>query len=192
MRRKLSLQAMIEISIFTALAMLIDFFPSIKPIPSISISLSMVPVFIIAFRWGFLASFVSGFLWGILQIALGNAWILTPAQAFIEYFVAFAFIGFAGFFAGLVQRNLRKDLRMRAYIWIVTGTLVGGAARYFWNFLAGIIFFKKYAIESGKTPVIFSLVTNGTAFFFSSIGCAVVLILLVAKAPQLITSVNRK
>jgi len=190
MGKKLSLQAMTEVSIFTALAMLLDFLPSIKPIPSISISLAMVPIFIIAFRWGFLASFVAGFLWGILQIVLGVAWILTPTQAFIEYFIAFAFIGFAGLFAGLVKRNLQQNLKTRASLWIVIGVFVGGAARYFWHFIAGVIFFKNYAIEAGKSPFIFSFLTNGTSFFFASIGCAIVLILLIAKAPRLITSAS--
>src|SRR5699024_310516 len=106
---------------------------SSKPISSIATSLAMVPIFIIAFRWGFLASFVAGFLWGILQIVLGVAWILTPTQAFIEYFIAFAFIGFAGLFAGLVKRNLQQNLKTRASLWIVIGVFVGGAARYFWH-----------------------------------------------------------
>src|SRR5699024_2835495 len=156
MGKKLSLQAMIEVSIFTALAMLLDFLPSIKPIPSISISLAMVPIFIIAFRWGFLASFVAGFLWGILQIVLGVACILMESYAFIEYFIAFAFIRFAGLFAGLVIRNLQQNLKTRASLWIVIGVFVGGAARYFWHFIAGVIFFKNYAIEAGKSPFIFS------------------------------------
>jgi thiamine transporter len=187
-RKILSLQAMIEVSIFAALAMLLDFLPSIKPIPSISISLAMVPIFIIAFRWGFFAGFVSGFLWGILQIALGDAWILTPMQAFIEYFIAFAFIGFAGLFTGIIKRNLQRNDKSRASLWIAAGIFVGGAARYFWHFIAGVIFFKNYAIEAGKSPFIFSLLANGTSFLFASIGCAVVTILLIAKAPRLVTS----
>lgn len=191
MIKKLSLQGMIEVAIFAALAMLLDFLPSLKFTPSISISVAMVPIFIIAFRWGFFASFVSGFLWGILQIAVGNAWILTPMQAFIEYFIAFAFIGFAGLFARLVRRNLKANLKGRALTWIVIGVFIGSAARYFWHFVAGVIFFKSYAIDAGKSPYIFSLIANGTTCFFSAIGCAIVLVLLIAKAPQLITSANR-
>lgn len=186
--KKLSLQAMIEVAIFAALAILLDFVPSLQFTPSISISFSMVPIFIIAFRWGFFASFISGFLWGILQIALGEAWILTPTQAFIEYFVAFAFIGFAGLFSGLVNKNLKAKSKGRALLWVVIGIFVGSAARYFWHFVAGVIFFKSYAIEAGKSPFIFSLIANGTTFFFSSIACAVVLVLLINKAPRLVTS----
>lgn len=184
----MNLQTLIEIAISASLAMLLDFLPSIKFSPSISISFAMVPIFIIAFRRGFIASFMSGFLWGLLQIALGEAWILTPTQAFIEYFVAFSFIGFAGLFLKPIQKNLNAKLNSRAFIWVTLAVFVGGAARYFWHFLAGVIFFKSYAYQAGKAPVIFSLTMNGITFFFSSLACAIVLILLLSKGPQLVTS----
>src|SRR5699024_12191266 len=79
--KRFKLQTIIEIAIFAALAMILDFLPSIKFGPSISISFAMVPIFIVAFRWGFIASTISGFIWGILQIATGDAWILTPMRS---------------------------------------------------------------------------------------------------------------
>lgn len=191
MRKRLRLQTMIEVAIFAAFAMLLDFLPSIKPIPSISISVAMVPIFIVAFRWGFLASVLSGFLWGILQIALGDAWILTPTQAFIEYFIAFAFIGFAGLFMGPIQKSFREHRKKRAIFWMVVAIFVGSAARYFWHFVAGVVFFKSFGIDSSVSPVMFSLFANGTSFFFAASGCLVVLVLLTVKAPQLITSAKK-
>lgn len=59
MKKTFNLQTLLEIAIFGALAMLLDLIPSIKPHPSISISFAMVPIFIIAFRWGVRASFAS-------------------------------------------------------------------------------------------------------------------------------------
>lgn len=188
--RKFHLQTLIEIAIFASLAMLLDFLPSLKFGPSISISFAMVPIFIIAFRWGFLASIASGFLWGVLQIILGDAWILTPTQAFIEYFVAFACIGFAGLFINPIKQNLRSNNSGKALVWIGIAVFVGGFARYFWHFIAGVIFFKNYAYEAGKTPIMYSLIMNGITYFFTSLACAIVLILLLSKAPQLITSVR--
>ncbi len=172
--------------------MLLDFLPSIKFGPSISISFAMVPIFIIAFRWGFVASVLSGFLWGLLQVTLGDAWILTPLQAFIEYFVAFAFVGFAGIFSKSIQNNLQAKSKIRAICWITLAVFIGGVARYFWHFLAGVIFFKNYAYEAGKGPIIYSLTMNGITFFFSSLACAIVLILMLSRAPQLVTSGRRQ
>ena len=109
--KRFDLETLLEIAIFAGFAMVIDLFPSFKPNPSISISFAMVPIFIIAFRRGFLAATISGFLWGVLQIATGDAWILTPTQAFIEYFIAFTCIGFAGLFSSIIKSSL-KDKKM--------------------------------------------------------------------------------
>src|SRR5690625_998678 len=115
MKKTFNLQTLLEIAIFGALAMLLDLIPSINPHPSISISFAMVPIFIIAFRWGVRASFASGFIWGILQIVLGDAWILTPLQAFIEYFIAFAFVGFAGLFMNRSEEHT-SELQSRGHL----------------------------------------------------------------------------
>ncbi|MEW9674782.1 energy-coupled thiamine transporter ThiT [Lentibacillus sp. L22] len=189
--RKLSLQTLIEVAILAAFAMVLDLLPSLRFGPSISISFAMIPIFIVAFRWGFVAASLSGFLWGLLQIALGQAWILTPTQAFIEYFIAFACIGFAGLFYHQVKGNLQKGHKGHALLWMTIAIFVGGATRYFWHFVAGVIFFKKYAIEAGKSPFIYSLVTNGITYIAVSIACAVILGLIVSKAGQIITSAKQ-
>lgn len=182
---------MIEVAICAALAMILDFLPSLHFGPSISISFSMVPIFILAFRWGFFASMVSGLLWGILQIALGEAWIFTPSQAFIEYFIAFASIGFAGLFNNRIRGRMQTGRKGRALMWVVVGVFVGGAARYFWHFIAGVIFFKSLALKAGKSPIIYSLTMNGITYFFSSLACAVVLVAILTKAMNLVTSAKR-
>lgn len=188
--KKLSLVAMMEIAIFAAFAFVLDLLPSIKLSPSISISFAMVPIFIIAFRWGVKASFISGLLWGLLQVVLGDAWIATPVQAFIEYFVAFACVGFAGLFAPIIQKHFQHQQKAKGIAWVVVATFVGSFARYFWHFIAGFIFFKEYAPE-GMSPVLFSLVANGTtmlgAFFF----CSIVLGLLLSVSSKLIIQKNK-
>lgn len=190
MSKKLDLQTMIEVAIFAALALMLDLLPSLRIGPSISISFAMVPIFIIAFRRGFLAAFTSGFLWGVLQIAIGEAWILTPVQAFIEYFIAFACIGFAGLLIKPIKTNLSEKHITKAMTWIVVATFVGAFARYFWHFLAGVIFFREYAIEAGQAPFIYSLVMNGITFLSSAIACSIVLVLVLSKGSRLITSVK--
>lgn len=186
--KRLSLQTLIEVAIFAALALLLDLLPSLRIGPSISISFAMVPILIIAFRWGFLAAITSGFLWGTIQVAIGEAWILTPLQAFIEYFVAFACVGFAGLFIKPIKANLHHNKKGTAFLWIVLATFVGGFARYFWHFLAGIIFFRSYAEEAGQAPFIYSFTMNGITFFFSSLACSIVLVLIISRASRLITS----
>lgn len=191
MGKTFKLQTLLEIAIFAALAMLLDLLPSIKPHPSISISFAMVPIFIIAFRWGFRAAFISGFIWGILQISLGDAWILTPLQAFIEYFIAFAFVGFAGLFSNVIKSNLLSKNKKTAIFYVVIAVIVGAAARYFWHFVAGVVFFSEYAFEAGQGPIIFSLIANGITFTGAVITCSILLVLLISTAPHLITSAKK-
>lgn len=191
--RKLSLQAMIETAIFASLALVIDIaVPSLKFGPSISISFAMVPIFIVAFRWGVLSGVVAGFLWEMMQIMFGDAWILSPAQAFVEYGLAFASIGISGLFSKLIKRSAAKGQTRTALAYVIAGCFIGGAARYFWHFVAGVIFFKKAAIEAGKSPIIFSLTANAITFFFSTLACTVLLVLLLSTSMRLITSAKEK
>lgn len=183
--KKLSLTAMIEASFFSAFAIILDFLPSIKLSPSISISAAMIPIFILAFRWGFKVSFIAGLLWGILQIAMGDAWIATPLQAFIEYFVAFACIGFAGLFFRPIQNQLRSGNKKKALGWVVLAVFAGSLARYFWHFIAGVLFFGSYAPE-GMSPVLFSFLANGATMLGAAILCSILAVLIISSAPRLI------
>jgi len=190
--KKMPLQTMIEVAILASMAMILDLLPSLKFGPSISISFAMVPIFIVAFRWGVLAGMTSGFLWEMMQLAFGQAWILTPTQAFIEYGIAFVCIGFAGIFSGLIKSSALQKRKKQALAWAVTGVFVGGLARYFWHFIAGVIFFRDAAAKAGKGPIYFSFYANGIAFFFSSLACAIVLVLLLSPGMHLITSAKKQ
>lgn len=183
--KKMRLVAMIEASFFAAFALILDLLPSIKLGPWISISVAMVPMFILAFRWGFKITFVAGFIWGLLQVAVGDAYFLTPIQFLIEYFIAFAFIGFAGLFFEKIQSHLQKGDTKLELVWAVVAIFVGSAARYFWHFLAGIIFWGKSAPE-GMSPAIYSLIINGGSMLGSAILCSIVTVALLATAPRLI------
>lgn len=176
---------MIEASFFAAFAIILDLLPSIKLSPSISISVAMIPIFILAFRRGFKVSFIAGLLWGILQIAMGDAWIATPLQAFIEYFVAFACIGFAGLFYRVIQNQLRTGSRKKALGWVVVAVFIGSFARYFWHFIAGVLFFGSYA-PKGMSPVLFSFLANGATMLGAAILCSIAAVFIISSAPRLI------
>src|SRR5699024_10474383 len=89
---------LVEVAMFTALALALDLLPFLSFKiwgQGGSISFAMIPVFIVAFRWGLKGGLLTGFLYGALQIPFG-AWIMTPLQGFIEYGLAFTVLGFAG------------------------------------------------------------------------------------------------
>ncbi|EJS73207.1 MULTISPECIES: energy-coupled thiamine transporter ThiT [Bacillus] len=192
--RNTNLQAMIESAILAAFAMIIDILPlSLKLPTGGSISFAMIPIFIIAYRWGFKSAFLGGLIWGLLQIVVGDAYILTPVQAFIEYFIAFAFIGFAGLFYRPIQKALltsnENNERKKVIGYIILATFVGSFARYFCHFIAGIIFFGQYA-PKGQSAVLYSLIVNGTTMLGSFILCTVLLIFLFLTSPRLFKSIS--
>ncbi|MEH7461055.1 energy-coupled thiamine transporter ThiT [Bacillus thuringiensis] len=189
--RNTNLQAMIEAAILAALALVIDILPlSIKLPTGGSISFAMIPIFIIAYRWGFKASFLSGLVWGLLQIVAGDASIFTPVQVFIEYFIAFAFIGFAGLFHAPIQQAIANKQKAKTITYIIIATFIGSLARYFWHFIAGFIFFGQYA-PKGQSAVLYSFIFNGVTMIGSFVLCAVLLVVLFITAPRLFTGVNK-
>ena len=183
--KALPLQAKIEIAIFAALAFLIDLLPSIKIAIGVSISFSMVPIFIMCFRWGVKGGALSGFLWGILQLALGNAYILTPLQAFIEYIIAVTFIGFGGIFSSSIKGYLANNQRSKAFFFIILSLIIGSFARYFCHFIAGLIFWG-FAAPKGMPVLWYSFSMNGISMIGSLLSCLIILSLLIPSASRMI------
>lgn len=175
---------LIEIAIFTALALLIDILPLSFKIwgQGGSISFAMIPVFIVAFRWGLKGGLLSGFLWGVLQIAVGNAYILTPLQGLIDYGLAFTGIGLAGIFARHVQESV-KNGKVGIYLsYITAGVFLGSAARFVAHYVAGIVFFGS-AVE-GQPAWLYSLIYNASYMVPSFILSTVLVFFLFHKQPR--------
>ncbi|MFF1994610.1 energy-coupled thiamine transporter ThiT [Bacillus mycoides] len=189
--RNTNLQAMIESAILAAFALVIDILPLSIKISATggSISFAMIPIFIIAYRWGFKMAFLGGLIWGLLQIVVGDAIIVTPIQVIIEYFVAFAFIGFAGLFYKQIQQTLINGERKKTISYIVLATFIGSLARYFCHFIAGIIFWGQYA-PKGQSAFLYSLIFNGSTMIGSYIICTILLIFLFTTSPRLFKSIS--
>jgi thiamine transporter len=107
-----------------------------------SISLEMVPIFIIALRRGGPVGLLAGGIYGLLQLLI-DPYIVHPVQVLLEYPLAFALVGLAGFF--------------KEKPWL--GITVGSAARYIVHVISGMIFFGSYAPE-GTPVLIYSLGYN--------------------------------
>ncbi|PWA11974.1 energy-coupled thiamine transporter ThiT [Pueribacillus theae] len=182
---KMKLQVLIEAAILAAAAMVLDFLPSIKIAPGISVSFAMVPVFIVSFRWGWRAGVFSGFLWGFLQVILGDASILHPVQALVEYFMAFAAVGVAGFFVGNIQKQISRQQKKQALFTVILAIFSASVARYFFHFIAGYYFWGSYAPE-GMSPVWYSFIINGSTMVLTFILCAIIMSGLFIASPRLI------
>ncbi|WP_026905932.1 energy-coupled thiamine transporter ThiT [Paucisalibacillus globulus] len=173
---------MVEVAVFTALALILDLLPAFKMPNGGSISFAMIPVFIVAFRWGLKGGLLTGLLWGILQMAFG-AFILHPYQAFIEYGFAFTALGVAGVFAKPIQQSLKDGKVMKRLTYITLGVFIGTGLRFLAHFYAGIVFWGSSAPE-GQPVWLFSLIYNGSYMLPSFILSTIVVFFLFIKQPK--------
>ncbi|WP_218943872.1 energy-coupled thiamine transporter ThiT [Bacillus aquiflavi] len=178
---------LVEIAVFTALAYLLDLlsgfiFSRIWPQGG-SVSIAMVPIFLMAFRWGIKGGMLTGLLLGLLQVVLGWSQIYTPVQGFIDYFVAFTVVGAAGIFASQVKNALNNQKRVKWIVFVTMGTFIGSALRFLAHFFTGIVFFGAYA-PKGQPVALYSLIYNGTYMLPSFILSAIIVILIISTAPK--------
>ncbi|WP_102029297.1 energy-coupled thiamine transporter ThiT [Salirhabdus sp. Marseille-P4669] len=178
---------LVEVAIFSALAMLLDllsgfltgrFWPN-----GGSVSIAMVPVMIMAFRWGLKGGLLTGFLFGALQVILGTAYMVHFIQVFVEYFLAFTVVGLAGIVAAQVRSGLAERNGKKWVSYIIIGTIIGSFFRFIVHYIAGIVFWASTA-PSGVPVAWFSFTYNGAYMLISCIICAALLLLLMPALPK--------
>jgi len=98
-----------------------------------SVSLEMLPVLFLAARRGVGPAVVAGGLYGMIQLLLPGVFIFHPAQVALDYPLAYAAVGLAGF--------------VRATSWprLAAAVALGAGARFVFHFLSGLVFFAEYA-----------------------------------------------
>jgi thiamine transporter len=178
---------LVEVAVFSALAYLLDLFSGflfsrIWPQGG-SVSIAMVPVFLMAFRWGVKGGVLTGFILGLLQFILGFSQIFHPVQGIIDYFIAFALLGVAGVFAGQVKESMQKGNKKSWIAFVIAGTFIGSVLRFIAHFISGWVFFGSWAPE-GQPAWLYSIVYNSTYMIPSMILSAVIVILVISAAPS--------
>jgi len=169
--KKWSTKMLVEAGIMIALAIILDRIKIYEAPQGGSVTAgSMIPIFLFAFRWGLGPGIIAGALFGLLQLMLGG-WFFSPAQAILEYPVAFGFLGLAGIFSNYAYREDKSGI-----IGIVAGVFSGVAIRFICHLLAGVIFFSEYA--GSQNPWIYSLLYQASYLVPEFIISAVILALI--------------
>jgi thiamine transporter len=131
-----------EVAILIAIAVVLEaistFIPFLHMPQGGSVSLGMLPIFLIAYRKGVGTGLISGFIFGLFNYLL-SPFFVHWAQVLIDYGFAFTALGMAGVFKGALT-NDRK---------FVNGMLLGGFLRYLFHGISGMIFFSEYAGNEG-------------------------------------------
>lgn len=126
-----------------------------------SISLAMLPIFVIALRRGVGAGVLTGLLFGAFDY-MREPFFVHPIQVVLDYGVAFAGCGLAGLgvrsVASTKERGLPSwILPVKVFAW----TVVGGLARFAAAVTSGVVFFGANA-DPGQPVLIYSLLYNAS------------------------------
>ncbi len=151
-------RVLIEIALSVALAAVLAMLTVWRMPQGGSVSLNMLPLFIIALRRGPGAGVAAGALYGGVDF-LVNPYIIHWIQPLLDYPVAYGLVGLAGFVSRPVRSALEKARFARAIAWTAIGVVIGGIGRYVAHFISGIVFFGSFAPE-GQPVWLYSALYN--------------------------------
>lgn len=142
-----------------------------------SIDFVMIPLIVFAVRWGFGWGIGAGLVFGTLKYFLASSGAISWVSIIFDYAVAYAFVGFAGFFK-------------KKYTLLPLAALAGCLARFIIHFISGITVYAQYMPEefmgyTGMTPVLYSVLYNGTYMLPNTIIAIAVCALLIPAAKRL-------
>ena len=163
-------QAMVHSGVASALGAILSLIIVYRMPQGGSICLgAFVPVWVIAFRYGVRAGMLSGAVLGIINF-LQNPSMIHPLQPVLDYFIAWACLGLAGFFPD----------RM------LTGAVISGFCQICCYILSGALFFSATLGATGFTSsLVPSAIYNLSYGIPNLIVALVILRAMQAKAPQL-------
>ena len=117
-----------------------------------SINATMIPLVLLAIRWGWGWGVGAGLVFGTLKYFLGEGFVISWVSIIFDYSVAYAFVGFAG----VLKR--KADLA-----WLAA--LIGCAARFVIHYISGVTVYAQWMPEEflGLTmtsPLFYSALYN--------------------------------
>ncbi|MDD5293584.1 MAG: energy-coupled thiamine transporter ThiT [Candidatus Izemoplasmatales bacterium] len=126
---------LIETGIFVSIALVLDLiFGSVYSFPfGGSISLAMLPIFIIASRHGWKYGVMAGLIFGLLQSMI-KVYFLSLPQYIMDYLVTFMVLGFAGVIPKTQEHSGRFAI----------GIVLGSLLRLVSSSITGLLFWRAF------------------------------------------------
>ncbi len=134
-----------------------------------SVSLEMLPLFVLGLRRGVVPAMVAGAMWGVVDF-LFEPYVIGPVQVLLDYPVAFALVGLCGLGSGRYKRLVSAGRLLTAEIAAVPWMLLGAGARFAAHFVSGMVFFAENAPQ-GQPVWLYSLVYNASYLVPSAVMC---------------------
>lgn len=145
--RRWSVQTYAELGVAVALAAVLGQVRLFTMPQGGSVSLELVPIVFIAVRRGVAPGLAAGLTYGLLQLMLPGAFVYHPAQAALDYPLAFGALALGGVVA------------VRGWRTLIAAVALAQTARLVFHFFSGLIFFSEYAPE-WEAPWLYALTYN--------------------------------
>jgi thiamine transporter len=172
---------LVEIALCVALAAVLQWWHIRLPwnIAGGSVSLSMLPIFVLALRRGFLPALAAGLAFGVIDYFI-EPFFVAPIQLLLDYPVAYAAIALAGLGSAAWKKASNGGHVLTASFIAAAAILVGSAGRFASHFVSGIVFFGSNA-PAGQPVAVYSALYNLSYVLPSALLCgAAALIVLPA------------
>ncbi|MCI2046739.1 MAG: energy-coupled thiamine transporter ThiT [Faecalibacterium sp.] len=173
---------LVEGALMVALATVLSYIKIFELPQGGTISLEMIPLFIMCFRHGTKWGLFTGFVHGFIQMILGFSNVLycktLVAQigcVLLDYLVAFTVLGLAFQFAKLFGG--------RTVAGAAFGTFAACFLRFLCHFISGMWLWGEYA--GGQAVWLYSAVYNGSYMLVDTVICMLCMALLMKAAPKL-------
>jgi thiamine transporter len=146
----------VEIALTVALGAVLHFVRVWQMPAGGTVSLEMLPVFVLALRRGPWVGVAAGALLGLLDLML-EPYVVHWVQFLLDYPVAFGLIGLAGFVSPAWRAASRDGRVAKASVWLLpVAVIVGALGRYLAHLASGVIFFASVAfggpLAEGASP----------------------------------------
>ena len=145
-----------------------------------SINLVMIPLILFAVRWGAPWGILAGLAFGTLKYFFAEGFAISWISILFDYSLAYAAIGLAGLL----------HARGGSYTKLPLAALIGCLARFVVHFISGVTVYAQYMPEefmglSMSSPVIYSILYNGTYMLPNTILAILLCALLIKPASRL-------
>ncbi|MDD3412153.1 MAG: energy-coupled thiamine transporter ThiT [Eubacteriales bacterium] len=141
----------------------------------------MLPIMLFSYSFGVAPGLLAGAAFGLLDF-LQDGYVIAPIQFVLDYIIAYAMCGLAGVLRGRVKKGANERVAFGV------GVVLGSFMRFACAVASGVIFFSEYAEGSGYSPLVYSIVYNGSYMLPNMLICLVLGVLI---APQLCRMIRR-
>lgn len=179
--KKTEIRFITEVAILSALGLALDYLGGVISgfvwPQGGSISLVLVPIIIMAYRWGLKGGLLTGLIVGSVQILWAGSGAVHPVQVLMDYVAAYTMVGLAGIFAKKIKST---ENEARLY-YVNLGVFIGGIIRTIIHIISGIIYFIKPASPKDILPSIVASSVYNLGYMVPTIILTAIAITLIIK-----------